>query len=434
MLLKDSSYIINIIVNTLNHMDGRLVDHGMRVSYLVYKVLKRQGKYTPKQIRDICILALIHDIGAYKTEEVHNLVSFETGEVWEHSVYGYLFAKHFSPLKPIAPVLLFHHAGLKELEYIHPSYREITQIIFLADRIDVLALSGIKHWARFVKSFDKLSGIMFEPYIIDLFFRGDGCVTQEDLNFEYPPDFIDILFNSEFSPEEVEAYMNMVVLSIEFRSYQTMNHTFALIKACEILGRKVGLSDIEIEELQTGALLHDIGKVGVPLHILESTERLTPEEFDIMKSHISISRDILGGYVEDVVLNIAANHHEKLDGSGYELGLKGDEIPLRERLVAVADIFCALTSKRSYKESLPKEKVLAIMDDMKGGGHIDPELTDLVGTCYEELEGTIDKVTKRLMETYDEVWNEYNLVLSLVDDFKHGLGNNEMYTKTPMVF
>ena len=433
MQLKKSSYIVNIIENTLNHMDGRLVDHGKRVSYLVYKVLKKQNKYTPNQIRDICILALIHDIGAYKTEEVHNMVAFETGAVWEHSAYGYLFAKHFSPLKYIAPVLLFHHAALKELEYLHPSYREIAQIIFVADRIDVLSLSKIEDWESFVDHFDKLSGSLFDPYVVDLFFRGSGCIVKEDLSYEYSPEFNEVLYNSEFSKSEVDAYMNMVVLSIEFRSPQTMNHTFALIKTCKALGKKAGLSSDEIEALKTGALMHDVGKVGIPLYILESTERLSAEDFEVMKSHISITKKILGSYVDESVLNIAANHHEKLDGSGYTAGLTSAELPTCERLVAVADIFCALCSKRSYKEPLPKETVISIMADMKNSGHIDPALTDLTERCYQELEAEIEDVTEQLAAVYFDLWKEYDLLLSMVDAFKKGLGKNEMYIKEPLV-
>ncbi|MCL2221209.1 MAG: HD domain-containing protein [Oscillospiraceae bacterium] len=433
MKLLNSSYIVNIIENTLNHMDGRLIDHGKRVSYFVYKMLKKQNKYTKKQIRDICLLSLIHDIGAYKTEEVHNMVAFETGAVWEHSTYGYLFVKHFSPLTHLAPILLFHHASPKELEYLHPDYRELAQIIFVADRIDVLALSKIEEWDEFIGYFDEFRDILFDSDVIDLFFKGDGCVVLDDLKFDYPSEFTDILYGSEFSDDEVNAFMNMVILSIEFRSPQTMNHTFILIKVCEVLGRKAGLTDEEIEDLQSGALMHDLGKVGIPLKILESKERLSPEEFEVMKLHIDITRKILDQNVSKSVLRIATNHHEKLDGSGYGSGLRGDELTVSDRLLAVADIFCALCSKRSYKEQLPKEKVISIMADMKSGGYIDPTLTDLSAQCYEELVAGIDEVTSALVATYDDLWAEYELVLSLVDVFKTGLGTNEMYVKEPLI-
>jgi len=434
MQLQKSSYIVNIIENTLNHMDGRLINHGRRVSYYVYKILKKRNIYTTTQIRDICLLSLIHDIGAYKTEEVHNLISFETGAVWEHSIYGYLFVKHFSPLKHLAPALLFHHAGLKELEYLHLSYHEISQMIFIADRIDVLSLSKEMSWDAFLDSFYKLSGTLLEPSMLDLFFRGEGAIVEEDIKQEYPAEFIEILYNSDFTPDEVKDYMNMVVLSIEFRSPQTMNHTYALIETCRILGEKMGLTGEALEQLLIGALLHDLGKVGVPLDILESTGKLSVEEFEVMKTHITLTKKILAGNVCDVTLSIAANHHEKLDGSGYDAGIHGDKLSLRERIMAVGDIFSALCGKRSYKDSLPKERVLSIMFNMKDKGFIDPEVTDLVSECYEELEAGVENVTKRLDAIYTELWEEYELLLSMVDTLKQGLGKNELYIKDPLVF
>ncbi|MDR0464365.1 MAG: hypothetical protein LBG94_04510, partial [Treponema sp.] len=99
MQLLKNEKIIDIMEKTLNHMDPRLVNHGKRVAYLVFKILEGQHKYDDKQLRDICILTMLHDIGAYKTEEIDKMIIFETANVLEHSAYGYLFLKYFSPLK-----------------------------------------------------------------------------------------------------------------------------------------------------------------------------------------------------------------------------------------------------------------------------------------------------------------------------------------------
>jgi len=340
MQAERSSHIVNVIENTLDYLDERLVGHSKRVAYYVYKILKKQNIYTEKQIRDICITAFIHDIGAYKTEEIHNLVVFETGEVWEHSIYGYLFTKHFSPLKHMAPILLFHHASLKELEYLHPSYREIAQIIFIADRIDVLSLSDIENWEAFVDSFYKLSETMFERSLIDLFFRGDGAIVQEDLNMNYPEEFIKILYNSEFTPEEVAAYINMVILTVEIGNPQTINDPFAIIKMFEMITNKAGF-----------------------------TEK-----------------------------------------------------------------FREIYSKKSDKEPLSKEKVLSVMSELKEKKAIDPNITELVAACYDELETGVDTVTNMLTDVYAKLWEEYDLLYSMVGDFKKGIGEGELYTKEPLVF
>ena len=338
MQAEKSSYIVNIIENTLNNMDERLVGHGKRVAYYVYKILKKQNVYTKKQIRDICLMAFIHDIGAYKTEEIHNLVAFETGDVWEHSIYGYLFTKHFSPLKHLAPVLLFHHADLKELEYMHLSYREITQIIFIADRIDVLSLSEIADWDTFIDSFYNLGGTVFDTALIDLFFRGEGAIAQEDLKLNYPPDFIETLYSNDFTPDEVTAYMRMIILTVEIGSPQTISGSFAIIKMCEII----------------------------------------------------------------------------TDTTGF------------------AEKFCELYSEKSYDEPLTKENVMSIMCEMKENGVIDSKFTDLVTECYDVLETGIDAATSTLDAVYKRVWEEYDLLHSMVYGFKNGLGDHEPYTKKPL--
>ena len=97
--------ISGLIQRTLNYVDTRLVDHGARVAWLVYHMLQEQGKYTLKEQQEICFAALIHDIGAYKTEEIDRMIQFETEEVWEHSVYGYLFLKYLTPLAEWADVV-----------------------------------------------------------------------------------------------------------------------------------------------------------------------------------------------------------------------------------------------------------------------------------------------------------------------------------------
>jgi len=432
MKLLKSANIVNIIENTLNHMDNRLVDHGKRVARHVCKALKKKGGFTPTQIRDISILGLIHDIGAYKTEEIHNMVAFETGAVWEHSAYGYLFAKHFSPLKHLSPVLLFHHASLKELEYLHPDYRDIAQIIFVADRIDVLSLHKPESWDIFVEHFNRYGGTLFDEKIIDLFIGKDGCLTPQDLAFQHDPEFDEIMYNSEFSDKEIEDYLNMVVLSIEFRSPQTMNHTFVTIKISEILAKKLGFDAGQTAETRAGALLHDIGKVGMPLHILESTGKLSNEDFYVMKSHVNITKDIFMNYVSDNTLNIAVNHHEKLDGSGYTNRLRADSLTEPERLVAVMDIFSALCGKRTYKETFSKERVLSILTDLKDKGLNDPKIINLTIEHFDELYNAVTEVTDSLTDAYDDIWREYNLLLEITKDFKNGLGKNEMYIKEPL--
>lgn len=151
------------------------------------------------------------------------------------------------------------------------------------------------------------------------------------------------------------------------------------------------LTEQIIESLVKSAPLHDIGKVGIPDRILLKPGRLTPEEFEIMKKHTTLGRDAieqaerqLGTPVEFLRLakEIALYHQEKWDGSGYPTGAKGDGIPVSARLMAVADVYDALISRRPYKEGVPHEKAVGIILEGRGS-HFDPDVVD----AFIELAG-----------------------------------------------
>ena len=101
--------IVEIVKRAFNMVDKRLIGHGSRVSYIVFQMLKAADKYSSREVRDLLILAALHDIGAYKTDEIDRMVEFETNHVWNHSIYGYMFFKYFTPFEKSAPVILFHH-------------------------------------------------------------------------------------------------------------------------------------------------------------------------------------------------------------------------------------------------------------------------------------------------------------------------------------
>ena len=144
------------------------------------------------------------------------------------------------------------------------------------------------------------------------------------------------------------------------------------------------LTPTYIDTLTKSAPLHDIGKVGIPDHILLKPDKLTPEEFAVMKTHASMGSDAIDKAELDaerpiaflsVAKEIAHSHHEKWDGSGYPDGLKGDAIPLSARLMALADVFDALISRRVYKEPMPADKATALIIEGRGT-HFDPDVVD----------------------------------------------------------
>ncbi len=165
----------------------------------------------------------------------------------------------------------------------------------------------------------------------------------------------------------------------EFRDSNTGNHIFRMARYSRLIANAIGLSAYEAENIELAAPLHDIGKIGIPDHILLKPGQLTELEAQEMRTHPQIGYEILkespSTYLRLGAL-IALGHHEKFDGSGYPHGLHGDHIPLPARIVAVADVYDALTSVRPYKEALSSNDAFAYLQAQRGT-HLDPTLVDV---------------------------------------------------------
>jgi putative two-component system response regulator len=192
--------------------------------------------------------------------------------------------------------------------------------------------------------------------------------------------------------DNAETVLFSLALSIEAKDPYTEGHCDRLSKYSVALGEKLGLSEELRVALRRGGLVHDIGKLAVPEHILLKPGALTPQEREIMEQHTVIGERIctpLRSFRH--VLPIIRHHHEKQDGSGYPDGLKGEQIPLTARILQVTDIFDALTTDRPYRKALPKEKAFAIMREEVKRGWWDRSLVDqlelLVAESTRQLAG-----------------------------------------------
>jgi response regulator RpfG family c-di-GMP phosphodiesterase len=176
---------------------------------------------------------------------------------------------------------------------------------------------------------------------------------------------------------EYEA-LEILSKAAEYKDPETASHIARVSHYSKLLAKACGLSEKEQNIIYYAAPLHDIGKIGIPDTILLKPGKLTNDEFTRMQEHTTIGANILAGK-ENIFLKtgriIALSHHEKYNGKGYPKGLKGEEIPLYGRIVAVADVFDALTSKRPYKEAWSFEKALNLLVEEKGK-HFDSQLVE----------------------------------------------------------
>jgi putative nucleotidyltransferase with HDIG domain len=191
--------------------------------------------------------------------------------------------------------------------------------------------------------------------------------------------------------------------AVSKRDSDTDAHNYRVTIIAVKLAKEIGLPDEEIRSIIKGAFLHDVGKIGISDNILLKPGKLTDEEYEIMKSHVSHGVEVIenSDWLEDAK-DIVGYHHEKFDGSGYGKGLSGEDIPIRARIFAIADVFDALTSRRPYKEPLTYQETMDILEAGRGS-HFDPELLDSFNKISKDMFDTVslrydDKLKKELSD------------------------------------
>ena len=185
--------------------------------------------------------------------------------------------------------------------------------------------------------------------------------------------------NSEVEDSQQEIIFRLAEI-VEVRSRETGCHVMCVAELSHLLALKAGLSESDAELVRAAAPMHDVGKVAIPDSILFNPGRLSAEEFEVMKTHTTIGGEMLDGSKRAILRNasvIALQHHEKFNGTGYPLGLKGRQIHLLARIVAIADVFDALGSDRVYRKAWDMQRILAYFKRQRGQS-FDPDLLDLL--------------------------------------------------------
>lgn len=179
-----------------------------------------------------------------------------------------------------------------------------------------------------------------------------------------------------------------LAVAAEYRDqYDTKTHLTHISSICEMIAKEMGFSGIEVENIKNASLLHDIGKVAIPDHILLKPGKLTPQEYELMKEHTKYSEKILKGAkskILEIAYKMSVAHHEKWDGSGYPNGLKGEEIPLEARILAVADVFDALCMNRVYKKAWPLENAYEYIVS-KAGTDFDSKVVEVFKKVFPNI-------------------------------------------------
>ena len=421
MSVINSSDVYKIICKTLNTVNAKVMRHSQIVGYTLFKMLQYENEYPLEDIIDYTMLGILHDIGLYKTEIVGRLADYELNNVWDHSVYGYLFLRYLSPLKAKAEVVLYHHLDYNKYSQIQSDHLKVCAHLAYADKHDTyhrLHKTGMPVPRIY---FEEQKNIAFSARSQQVFELADEKyrINAKIKDGSYLKELDALLGLRKFKEAEIRDFLKMLIYTIDFQSEVTVLHTLATTTFASEIAQLVHLGATDTEHLFYGALLHDIGKIMIPVSILESPNRLDESEMAVMRTHVLHTESILKGVVNRDVLDIAIRHHEKLDGSGYPNGFSGDQLTKPQRIVAVADILSALYQKRSYKDSYALSTIAKIIKEEAMNGKLCPQIVAYTIKYMNQIMLHFEAQREETMGLYMQIKEQFDIIYARFKEFEN---------------
>ena len=407
-----SKDIFLLIRDALTMIYPRLMEHGSRVAYMVYLMLKESGGYEEFELADIVMLTTMHDIGAYRTEagKLNDMVRYESRDSMAHSIYGYLFFKYLSPVPNLAKVILYHHMDYIQLHKVDYKYKNVAEYINIAEKMDI---SSTSMGSRFnLHIFEKMAGTKLSSEGLALFYRIEEKygVLDKIKSDEYMRELDEIIKYMIFNNEDKTKFLEMILYCLGFKSNGMMMDNIAAVCVCEDIAEEMMLSKVERELLHYGAMVHDIGMLGIPEKIINAPRKLGPEEVNLVRTHVEIAEKILKDRMRAEVCSIALAHHERCDGSGYPNGLNDTDMNMPQRILQVADVVTGLVNSRSYRKQMPKERVIAILNEEASKRHLKQQVVSIMIKSYDQIVEHIKKKFAETMKLYEAMNMQYELI------------------------
>ena len=391
------SELIFALVTTLD-LVGDDDGHGKRVAQMAYQVGKQFG-FKDDELHELFLAALLHDLGVSSTYvHTHLVENMEWEGVSEHCIVGASLADNAETLKFLAPYILHHHDRWDHLvELIKKGVLTEKQalfanIILIVDRVDALVWceivdKGYSHYHLAKESVRKQISAVWPDFFNEKIYQAFAEVSQADI-FWMMNDKTEVV---DFTREKLKHFKNALSIAdlkeistifanaVDAKSEYTAMHSKGVAALAKYLAKLMKLETEQQDRVYIAGLLHDLGKLDIPDEILEKTGKLSQEDRQQMDRHSFVSYTVLKniGGMEDIAL-WAAQHHEKLDGTGYPA--RESHLPIQSRILAVADIFQALAQKRPYRNGLALDEIMGILngmvDDHKIDGSVVKQLND----------------------------------------------------------
>lgn len=385
---------------------GGMSSHQWRVTMIADRIAEAMN-LSREECRTLVYASLIHDIGAVADwDEINDIDDVADETLYSHAEAGYEFLKDSRVFGELAKFIRYHHdawKGNNPSGFVGGQIPLLSRIIHIADRVDRLIDDNrfiFSQTEGIMKDIAAESGGSFDPALVAVLKRiADSEGFWLDLvNSHYYRDFFDRISRYgevRYSMDDIMDVSEVMASVIDINDPFTGAHSRRVAVISAYLAEKKGYSDDEVKLMRIAGLLHDLGKMAVPREILEKPDKLTGHEFYIIKQHPYYTYRILGD-IEGfhTVTEWAAFHHETLDGKGYPFRIKGESLSLGSRIVAVSDIFTALTEKRPYHDNLDISDVEEIMRSMAQNNKIDETVIEVLFHNPEEVKALLNGLAK----------------------------------------
>lgn len=390
-----------------------VANHHTQVAYIAHNIGAKMDLSTEHK-NDLMLAGMLHDVGALSLRERVSILQFEESEKFhQHAELGYLLLRIFQPLLGAATLTRFHHvpwnngggSSFKGLPVPVGSH-----ILHLADRVYSLIDKQKEILGQRRTICDKikeLSGSIFMPELVDIFC---DLSMKESFWFDTVSLSLMTLLANRARSDAIDLSMDRILLLanvfskiIDFRSPFTATHSDRVAATAKALSRFAGFSEREYLMMEIAGYLHDLGKLSVPSEILEKPAGLAYEESNIMRKHTYYTYRIIDRIgVLGSINGWASFHHETLDGTGYPFKLKGNELSLGSRIMAVADVFSAVTEDRPYRKGMPRDDAFNTLQLMAKNGKLDPRIISLLIQHHDEVRSLCAVPQQASKEYYEQ--------------------------------
>jgi len=394
-------------------MSPHLSNHHQRVAYLAFRIAE-QIDLPVEQQKNTFQAALIHDIGALSTNEKLDLIENEPLNINNHAIKGAKLIERFQPLQEVSNIIKYHHIPWKNGQGSICNGEKIpfeSHIIHIADRICAMIRPDnnvISQLPEIISKIEEKRDSTFVPSLVDaLLALSKKEYIWFDLVSDYPVikmqnnELFDVL---NLKVDDVVDLALVFSQIIDFRSSFTARHSAGVAKTAECLAGLVGFSAYKCKLMMIAGYLHDLGKLAISNEILEKTGKLSEDEFNIVRSHTYYTYHLLESIPAFKIINEwASYHHEKLDGTGYPFHIPGEKLSLGSRVMAVSDVFTAITEDRPYRKSMDDDSVKQVLNDMVDSGALDGEVVKILLKNFQKIKNKCNAGQQEATERYQKI-------------------------------